>query len=357
MYAPAVARADRIVLRNLDVLNDVTVAGLDENGVRLDGGRTLRWDEIESGAVAAQQQKFDMLLESLGDHLYRIRQRLAAGEERDLAEHAEAVFPRYTAHRSETASMVFHALFWSRLASQRRESALEAYLYCLDALSHAEADRWELPGNRRITFDKETGLSAALEPVWFDPAAARKALPRVTKFLEAHGDGLPRGVHVYHATLGLAAGEEVAAEQALARVEARTRPFRELVELAEAQRLVAAGKPQQVVERLGGNVESFLEPHRPLARYWLGRARLTAAEGEALEAAVLELLSIPALHGDEHAELAAAALKHAAEALAPQNPRAASRLRQELLSAWPETYHAALLRSRLRSGDDSKGSR
>ncbi|MGE3780993.1 MAG: hypothetical protein AB7F89_27640, partial [Pirellulaceae bacterium] len=43
--------ADRIVLRNLTVISDRTVASLDVDGVRLDNGSLLTWDEIEKATV------------------------------------------------------------------------------------------------------------------------------------------------------------------------------------------------------------------------------------------------------------------------------------------------------------------
>src|SRR5687767_7765212 len=122
LLAPAAARADRLVLRNLTILQNRAVQGFDEDGVRLDGGMVVGWDEIERGSVAAEQQaKFDALLKELGEPLYRVRQRLRTGDHEGLVAAAEQVFPRYAGRVSRAAYLVAQATMWGRLAVGRRE--------------------------------------------------------------------------------------------------------------------------------------------------------------------------------------------------------------------------------------------
>ena len=175
----ASVHADRIVLRNLDVISDTTVEQFDEDGVRLQDGTVIRWDRIEQGRVGeARQAEFDAMLQQLGEHLYRIRQRLSTGDYPGLLPHAEAVYDRYVGRRSETAYMVSLALMWSRLARGHREAALGPYLNALEILRQAEATGTELavPGSRRLQADQQTGLSPELAPIWFDADAARAVL-------------------------------------------------------------------------------------------------------------------------------------------------------------------------------------
>jgi hypothetical protein len=137
----APACADRIVLRNLTVISDKTVAAFDEDGVRLAGGGVVTWDEIERATVAADKQAaFDAMLAELGTHLYRIRQRLTVGDYEGLLSHAEAVYPRYRTRRSETAYMVCQAVMWGRLAARRREEAVEPYWRCYELLRRAQGE-------------------------------------------------------------------------------------------------------------------------------------------------------------------------------------------------------------------------
>ena len=126
-------RADRIILRNLDIISDKTVDRFDEDGVRLDDGTVISWDRIEKGRVAeSKQEAFDAMLADLGSDLYRIRQRMSISDYRGLLPHAETLFSRYKARPSDTAYMVFQALMWSRLAIGQREAALEPYHECVE---------------------------------------------------------------------------------------------------------------------------------------------------------------------------------------------------------------------------------
>ena len=171
--APRADAADRIILRNLEILSDRTVTAFDADGVRLDDGKQLGWDEIEQAEVsAAQQAEFDRLLAELGGPLYRIRQRLSVGDYRGLLSPAEAVYPRYADRDSPTAYMVIQSLMWGRLAAGRREDSLEPYLRCCEYQRKPGRTQVSLPGQRRLEFDPETGLSSDLVPIWFDAEAA-----------------------------------------------------------------------------------------------------------------------------------------------------------------------------------------
>src|SRR5690349_12003618 len=93
--------ADRLILRNLDIILDRTVTALDEDGLVLDapragGGNRITWDEIERGKVALDQARFDALLSELGPPLYRIRQRLKIGDYVAASEPAELLYEKFS---------------------------------------------------------------------------------------------------------------------------------------------------------------------------------------------------------------------------------------------------------------------
>ena len=179
-YPPLLA--DRIILRNLDVISDQQVVSFNADGVRLADDRVITFDLIESGRVsAAQQADFDQILKQLGSHLYRIRRRLETGDYAGLLQHAEAIYPTYAERTSATAYMVFQALMWGRLAAGQREAALEPYLRCYEYLrvSNKTGDSIALPGRRRLRVDMQTGLSSELPPLWFDVQQARQQLQPV----------------------------------------------------------------------------------------------------------------------------------------------------------------------------------
>src|SRR5262245_20671784 len=92
--------ADRIILRNLDIISDRTIKSFDVDGVVLDNETTLGWDEIEKATLGEKQAEFDALLSDVGGDLYRLRQRLNVGDYAGLATHAEALWPRYQERRS-----------------------------------------------------------------------------------------------------------------------------------------------------------------------------------------------------------------------------------------------------------------
>ncbi|MGM0490428.1 MAG: tetratricopeptide repeat protein [Planctomycetota bacterium] len=336
--------ADRIVLRDLDIITGVTVEQFDVDGVRLSDGRVIGWDRIEQGRVAeAKQAAFDRMLEELGSHLYRIRQRLSVNDYRGLLADAEAVHDHYRGRRGETAYMVCQALMWSRLAVGRREAALPAYLWCLECLRQAAADQRELslPGARRLQVDLSSGLSPELPPVWFDDEAARERLGEVGRTISTMSEPRPPATRVYYATLALAAGESDKARQALAGLEA----LPQWKSIIDARMQLDGGDTTLAIDALTRQLDQLDDPLKPIALYWLGQARLSESDTDTRRAGVLDLLRIPALFGERHPELAAAGLYTAMRTLEESGDMTGSiAIRRELLDQYGQTWHAERVR-------------
>lgn len=340
------AAADRLILRNLQIITDQTVTSVDEDGVRLSDGRALAWDTIERGklADAAQQAEFDRLLADLGDHLYRIRQRLETGDYAGLSPHAEAVYPRYADRRSVTAYMVCQATMWSRLAAGKREAAVDPYLRAFELLRAAGDRAVPLPGNRRLQRDPETALSGELAPIWFDAEAARAALPGVLAAAGKMKSPRPEGIRVYYASLALAAGETEAAERVLSGMPNEPASLAALRDLALTQRELQDQGPGPATARLAESLPELPEAARSAALYWLGKAALVAPAETERRQGVLKLLHLPALYGSQQPELAAAALFDAqAELTRLGDKQAAAKVRQELTTRYRQTRHAGRL--------------
>lgn len=337
--------ADRIVLRNLDIISDQSVVQFNEDGVRLNDGRLIGWDRIENGRVGeSEQAEFDAMLEELGSHLYRIRQRLSVNDYRGVLAHAEAVHDRYVGRCSETAYMVFQSLMWARLAVGRREAALPPYLNCVECLRRAAAEQRELtlPGARRLQVDLETGLSPELPPVWFDAEAAGAYLSETGRAISVMAEPRPPATRVYYATLALAADERGKARQALSGLE----QLLDLKAIIEAQMRLSEGETAAAIEALDGQVDQLEEDVKPLALYWLGAARVSAGDPETRTAGLLDMLRIPAFYGEEQRELAAAGLYAAMHALAAAGDRTGSiAVRRELLDRYSRTWHARRVRT------------
>jgi hypothetical protein len=239
--SPAVSGADRIVQRNLKLITDKTVTSFDEDGVRLDGKQSLGWDEIEKAKVAADKQEaFDRLLGELGDHLYRIHQRLTVGDYEGMLPHAEAVQARFAGRTSDTAYTVLQALMWGRLAVGRREAALSPYLQCYDILRRRAKAEIRLPGERRLKLDVKTALTPDLLPVWFDAQAAKAEMPHVQQVIRGMQER-PDGVVLYYASLASAAGDDPTAESTLEKVQATDIAIAGLRGIIAAQREVLSG--------------------------------------------------------------------------------------------------------------------
>ena len=350
--AAKLSAADRIFLRNLEFITDRTVVAFDDDRVTLDAARsngstTIGWDEIERATISKDKQpQFDAMLKELGTPLYRIRQRLRTGDYAGLLEPAEELYPRFSSRKSETAYMVCQALMWSRLAVGKREEAVEPYLRCYDLLRSRAAKVTDIPGDRRLQVDPKTGFSPELTPVWFDAAAARRALPAVKQAVESMKQPAPAAAGLYYATLALTAGETAEAKVALATLPAEPPVVGQWWTIARAQAEVLAEKPGANVAALQAQRDSLATSAKPAAIYWLGMAALQGDDELSRQDGILELLSLAAIHGKSDAELAAAGLYQAMQALDKlKDGGGSAAVRKELLQNYAGTAHAAKVRA------------
>jgi hypothetical protein len=350
----AAAAADRIVLRDLTILSDRTVVEFDPDGVRLDDDRVLGWDEIEKAKIDPQRQaEFDRLLGDLGNHLYRIRRRLTDGDYRGLLPHAEAVHEHYVNRESSTAYMVVQSLMWGRLAAGERERALAPYLWCLEHLRRQPADGQSLPGQRRLRFDRRTGMTPELLPVWFDHQAAREVLPEARQAAGRMRAPRLQGVYLYVATLALGAEDRAFADRVLKVADFSDPQMAELREIVRAQEAVVAGDSAAAVAQLTDNWQSISEANQPMAIFWLGRAKIASPSVESRSEGLLHLMRIAALYGAQYSELAGAALYYSWQTLTDmQDARGSVAVRRELLDRYGHTHFAAELRSPARRTDN-----
>ncbi|MEX2176415.1 MAG: hypothetical protein WD872_18775 [Pirellulaceae bacterium] len=342
----SLAAADRLILRNLDFILDRTVVAFDEDGLRLDAPRAggsdrLTWDQIERGAIALDQPRFDQLLGELGPPLYRIRQRLKIGDYETLAEPAEQMYSRFADRKSDTAYMVCQAVMWSRLAMGQREAAVEPYFRCLEILRADAAQPADLPGDRRLNVDLRTGLSGDLTPLWFDAAAARTALAAVQETIKGMAQPRLEGVYVYYATLALAAGDSGEVARVLAPLQSDDPQIAAWRSIIALQQDVLSGKPTAATLPLGQQIDALPAACRPAALYWLGLAGVASADERVVRDGLLHLLSLPAEYATSDRELAAAGLYQAAQGLDKlKAERAGAAVRRELASQYAGTFYA-----------------
>ncbi|TWT39650.1 hypothetical protein [Blastopirellula retiformator] len=352
-FAATPAWADRIILRNLEILNNVNVLSFDEDGVNVEGEGTIGWDAIERGTVDGKQTEFDKFLKDLGGSLFRLRQRLSVGDYSGLAEQAEALFPIYAKRASETAYLVCLATMWSRQASGRPGAALEAYFRTLKMLRSKAGLAASLPGSRKLTFDVGTGLSPELEPVFFDAEEAKATLPAAKTAAQELQTPLPQAAFVYVGSLAVSAGDMQLAEKSFSNIRTDQALVSDWRVIAPALQELARGENDQVILQLEARVPGMHPFNRSIAHYLLGKARTDDAVRSAVDRGVLDFLYIPAVEGTQRPELSAAALYGAMTALQKAGDRRqAAALRKEILANYSGAFFGQKLRDQLNRGED-----
>jgi hypothetical protein len=350
VFSPRLARAaDRLILRNLDFITNRTVTSFDEDGLVLDGarpggGERVTWDEVERGRVAIDQPRFDRLLAELGTPLYRIRQRLRIGDYTAAGEPAEPLYAVFAARRSQSAYLVCQAVMWSRLAKGQREAAVEPYLRCLELLRTKQAAADGLPGARRLQFNPATGIADELMPIWFDGAAAGAALASVQQTIRGLTQPRPEGAYVYYASLSAAAGQPSEAERVLPSIKREDPHLSAWRDIIQAEQELTAQSPAAAVERLHLRRDVLPDPARPVALLICGTVDAQSADEAMRQEGLLMLLTLPAVYGTAHPELAAAGLYQAALVLDKlKESRGAAALRRELTAHYGQTHHGRLV--------------
>ncbi|WDI44371.1 hypothetical protein [Bremerella sp. P1] len=353
LAVPAHVQADRLILRDLRLIGNITVIGFDEEGVKVTDNNLIPWHEIELGTVSPDKQAdFDRLRKELGDPLFRIHQRLKVGDYAGAREPAETVFDRYKNRDSKVAYMVCQATMWGRLAEGEREAALEPYFCCLRIMkkSARTSEVTQLPGSRTLDYDKQTGLTSDMLPIFFDREKAAEALPKASTAATSIGSGAPDGVLVYMASLAIAAEDFAQAESWRSRIKSGNPTLKQWPVILTAQSRIQTGDLIGARADLEPLIHSFETWNQPVAWYLLGISGSRSSEFLRIENGVLDLLHIPALYGNEHPELAAAALSETYSALRRiQQPEQAQDIRRQLLLFYGGTTHAQEIREATKS--------
>ncbi|MBA2113427.1 hypothetical protein [Bremerella alba] len=350
---PVHVQADRLILRDLRLLSNITVIGFDEEGVKVTDNNLIPWHEIELGTISPDKQAdFDRLRKELGDPLFRIHQRLKVGDYAGAREPAEAIFDRYKNRDSKVAYMVCQATMWGRLAQGEREAALEPYFCCLRIMkkSARTSEVTQLPGSRSLDYDKQTGLTSDMLPIFFDRDKAAQALPLASTAATSIGSSAPDGVLVYMASLAIAAEDFVQAESWQKRIRSGNPTLKQWPIILTAQARIQTGDLIGARADLEPLIHSFETWNQPVAWYLLGISGARSSEFLRIENGVLDLLHIPALYGNDYPELAAAALSETYSAFnRVQQPEQAQDIRRQLLLFYGGTIHAQQLREATQS--------
>ncbi|GIW57034.1 MAG: hypothetical protein KatS3mg082_3438 [Nitrospiraceae bacterium] len=337
LVCPAMA-ADRLILRNLEVITGRTVVSFDENGVRLDNGTLLGWDELEGGSVATKQDEFQQMIRDVGEPLFRIRQRLLVGDVGSLDQPSALLWPRYRTSRGPVAYRVAICLAWSRMARGQREQAVVPVVWAMEArraMSEWPAEAWQLPGPRQPRWDPQTGLLLELLPVAWQPEAAGQVLDELGATVGRMQRPLPLAARIYYATLASAAGQFERAANALDSSEPQLAWWRGLIELEQA---LAEGRQAAAAQWLSTQWPATSGPMRVAALFGLGRY-YSAQQDRQAERGLLLLVRLAAeRQSNDDPEPAAAALLAAMKRLEDLKDAAGSaRLHAEILTHFGNT--------------------
>ena len=313
---------------------------------------------IISSIGASRQAAFDKHRKLLGLKLFRIRSRLETGDYLDLLRHVEEVYPTYVNRRSQTAYMVSQGLMWARLAKGLQAEALAPYFQCYIYLQGQGKKPVQLPGERRLKWDSETGMTPDIPPIWFDSETAKIALPKVRTAIGGLPGTPPAAAFVYYGTLAMAAGERATAEeflkhQLLAEKARASKAVNELQQIVLSQLDIADGKQAAVIGRLQGSWRSYAKSNQAIALYWLGQAGISSEVVGPQEEGMLKLLHLPALHGRESPELASAGLYYSMKTMQRlKRVEAGQSLRKQLMTDFGHTYFGRKIHAEINQATD-----
>jgi hypothetical protein len=363
--APNLARQDveaqpaktPIVLRDLTLIRGKSVSKFDDTSIVLSDGSRLTWDQVLKANVAEDRQKeFNLMLNQIGLPLFRLKSRIGNGDWAGAGEIAEPIYDASIVRGNvspdtDTFYLVCLATMKSRIRKGDRAAALMPFIRAARLQPKVSKQVREIVGARGIPQrDQETGLSHELLPVWFDNSTLQKAASSLSNWLgrvaQDNGPAPAPGTTIYLASLKIELGQTEEAMRLL-----RSVRFDSDAELSSWRTVLEARHHQKTKNLL--NAQTMLEMNekkitglaRLAALYYRGINVVDQPDTSDLDRskAILTLLRIPALHGDEHRDLAAAAIYQSAE-IAKLRRRATDeqKLRDELLRRYPRTYHGYL---------------
>jgi hypothetical protein len=185
-----------------------------------------------------------------------------------------------------------------------------------------------------------TGLSTEIGPAAFDAARAKAALPIVQQTVKTLQQPRPAGAYIYYAALAACAGEQAEVERVLSQIIGPAEmAIWQIILRAEAELAVESPPPESAaIEQLRAQLLKIQPAAKPTALLILGVADIRSTDEETVRRGLLSLLTVPAAHASDHADLASAALYQAALTLDKlKDVAGAASVRRELASRFAAT--------------------
>ena len=338
--------ADHLVLRNLQLLDNVEVLGFDEDGIKLQDGRQWTWDQVISGKVTeGQQQEFNDLLSKLSLPLYRLDWRLRLGNDSDLLTCVDPLLETYRNRNSLAAAKVWYGELRGRLAQGQRAAALIPLLKIDRIIQSGTVNSATLQdvlssGNNRNWFDPATGICMQLLPVWFDQMEAKEHWKSTFETYSALQEPSATAT-LYVSSLAVAAGQNSTALELLQAINSPSRGQQQWADLIRFEMERLQNGTQNREAQVAGGIHQYSRPLQAVAYYALGCSRIETMQETTIQKGQLDLLRIPAELDDVAEEVASAALSRVALSLESTNhPREANILWKEMTARYPASWHS-----------------
>ena len=353
-----------IVLRDLSLIRDAEVESFDSTGVTLSNKTRLGWDKILRATVASDRQsEFDRNIKLLGLPVFRLKTRIANSDWQGAAEIAAPIFENEDGWNSLSPDLLYLAsltMMKSQLQKGIRDQAIWSFVVAAEKQSEASEEALKLAGTNRLTQREcQLGVAKSILPVWFNPSINKKTVERLEAYLESKTDAGEKpspGEIIYLSSMLIELESYDAAKRWLGELDGRMATgekeirawqnvLRARIKLKNGELDAARISLEELVSNQISQNEIEIETPRMVALYYAG---LTEMAGENVTdsqraKATLTFLTIPAVYGDTHKSLSAAALFQSAE-IAKLRGRDgdAQKLRTQLLRKYPRTYHGSL---------------
>ena len=339
--------AQQLILRDLELLDDVEVRALDVNGIRLSDGRLIWLDDVKRASVGQNQQELDRLVQRYGRPVFQIRMRLQARDWPGALRAASKLKnDQFAMANSRIRYLVNLALMRGKLAMGQREAAIVPFLH--SALIQRQMDESQILEWCSVALpmrDCQRLFSSEFLPVWFDENWADEQCLVLDREIQAKQIPRAGGVLIYHASLSLAAGRVDRVRKVLDELK-RTSQFSDWSQVINGQLELRIGDPHRGHSILANQLDQLSLQPRLTAYYLQGSSYLSHPDTIRPVNASLALLTVAATGAERYPETAAAALYNASKIARSQgNLREAEILQGELLKTYSSTYHGRLVRS------------
>ncbi len=360
---PTVASAQEpIVLRDLSLVRDASIADFDDQGVQLTDGRRLGWDQIlKAQVVSSRQTEFDQFIERIGLPLFRLKARI---QNRDWAGIREIAEPMYKAlgitdlkgfDPDHATYLICVATMKGRINRGDRCGAVLPFLQAA-IIQRAAA----VNGNTEFKAllpaeDVERMLSSEILPIWFDPLLVEDPFKSLSGSFVPTAATDQIGAVVYLLSMAITLKRTQLSQDLLRLMESQGPEWEGWKRVMQAQFKVSQGDFPAANRLLKNKQRDLTGPTEALALY-LNSSSYFVSPGSAVANktvnsisrsedgcanAMLDLLQIPAAYGDRFPALAAAAIYQSAQMAESLGWSQENRLlTQELLLKFPNSFHA-----------------